>query len=209
MNLFSDYNPSKQQQRTYHGRITPDDVARSLSAAFNRGNFRAQHIGSGHKISIQIATRDRAGSGGQTAITVTIEALEDGVSIHMGRQAWLGVAASIGKTAFFALRNPLHLLNRLDDLAQDIESLGLSEQIWQVIDQTARSLNSTFELSERLRRLVCDFCNTPNPVGEPHCIACGAPLGNVQPRTCRKCGYAIHFRESSCPNCGSPNPIIT
>lgn len=207
MNLFSNYNPSKQQQRTYHGKITPTDVARSLVAAFSRGNFRAQQIGSGHKIAVQVATQERSASGGQTAITVTIVALEDGVSIHMGQQAWLGVAASIGKTAIFALRNPLYLLSRIDDLAQDIESLGLTEQIWQVIDQTARSLNSTYELSERLRRLVCDFCNTPNPVGEPHCIACGAPLGNVQPRTCRKCGYAIRYNESRCPNCGTPNTV--
>jgi DNA-directed RNA polymerase subunit RPC12/RpoP len=69
------------------------------------------------------------------------------------------------------------LLGRLDDIAQDIESLQLSEDIWKAIDNFANLKGATFELSERLRRIVCEYCNTANPVGEPSCIACGAPLG--------------------------------
>lgn len=202
MSISADYNRSDQLQRVYHGEITPLDVSRSLFAAFNRGNYRAQQIGSGEKIIVQIGTRPNAASGGQTAITVSIQSHEDGILIQMGKQNWLGVAASLGKTALFALRNPLNLLHRIDDLVQDIESIQLIDQIWQVIDQTARSLNSTQELSERFRRLVCEFCNTPNPVGEPHCIACGAPLGNLQPKTCRFCGYILKSTERNCPNCG-------
>lgn len=202
MSISADYNRSDQLQRVYHGAITPLDVSRSLFAAFNRGNYRAQQIGSGEKIIVQIGTRPNAASGGQTAITVSIQSHEDGILIQMGKQNWLGVAASLGKTALFALRNPLNLLHRIDDLVQDIESIQLIDQIWQVIDQTARSLNSTQELSERFRRLVCEFCNTPNPLGEPHCIACGAPLGNLQPKTCRFCGYILKSNERNCPNCG-------
>lgn len=202
MSISADYNRSDQLQRVYHGEITPLDVSRSLFAAFNRGNYRAQQIGSGEKIIVQIGTRPNAASGGQTAITVSIQSHEDGILIQMGKQNWFGVAASLGKTALFALRNPLNLLHRIDDLVQDIESIQLIDQIWQVIDQTARSLNSSQELSERFRRLVCEFCNTPNPVGEPHCIACGAPLGNLQPKTCRFCGYILKSNERKCPNCG-------
>ncbi len=198
----TDYNRSDQLQRIYHGTITPADVSRSLFAAFNRGNFRAQQIGGGEKIIVQIGTHPNAASGGQTAITVSIQSHEDGIIVQMGRQNWLGLAASIGKTALLALRNPLNLLHRLDDLAQDIESIQLIDQIWQVIDQTAKSLNSTQELSERFQRLVCEFCNTPNPIGEPHCIACGAPLGNLQLKTCRFCGYVLKPGERQCPNCG-------
>lgn len=205
MSISLDYNRSDQLQRIYHGVITPSDVSHSLFAAFNRGNYRAQQIGSGNKIVVQIGTRPNAASGGQTAITVSIQSHEDGIMVQMGQQNWLGVAASLGKTALFALRNPLNLLHRLDDLAQDIESIQLMDQIWRVIDQTAKSLNSTLELSERFKRLVCEYCNTPNPVGEPHCIACGAPLGNLQPQTCRFCGYVLKAGERKCPNCGKTN----
>jgi hypothetical protein len=205
MSLSADYNRSDQLQKIYHGVITPADVARSLFAAFNRGNFRAQQIGTGERIVVQIGTRPNAASGGQTAITVAIQSHEDGILVQMGRQNWLGVAASLGKTALFALRNPLNLLHRIDDLAQDIESLQLIDQIWRVIDQTAQSLNSTQELSERFRRLVCEYCNTANPVGEPRCIACGAPLGNLQPKTCRHCGFVLKSGERKCPNCGKTN----
>jgi hypothetical protein len=95
------------------------------------------------------------------------------------------------------------LLNRLDDIAQDIEYVQLTENVWRVIDQTARSLGSGFELSDRLNRYICDYCNTPNITGEPTCLACGAPLGNIQPRTCKKCGYVVYKSETQCINCGS------
>jgi len=205
MSLPADYNRSDQLQKIYHGVITPSDVSHSLFAAFNRGNYRAQQIGTGERIVVQIGTHPNAASGGQTAITVSIQSHEDGILVQMGRQNWLGLAASLGKTALFALRNPLNLLHRIDDLAQDIESIQLIDQIWRVIDQTAQSLNSTQELSERFRRLVCEYCNTANPVGEPRCIACGAPLGNLQPKTCRYCGFILKSNERKCPNCGKSN----
>ncbi len=47
--------------------------------------------------------------------------------VELGQQAWLGVAASLGQTAFSVFRNPFSLIGRLDDLAQDIESMQLSE----------------------------------------------------------------------------------
>jgi hypothetical protein len=122
----------------------------------------------------------------------------------MGQQTWLGVAASLGITALAALRNPFSLLGRLDDLAQDVESLRLQEQVWQVIDSTARSMGSGFELSERLKRISCLYCNTANPLEESHCIACGAPLGDIQPITCRNCGYVVNKKEKYCPNCKKP-----
>ena len=33
------------EQRIYHGKITPADLAQSLLAYFNRGNLRVQQIG--------------------------------------------------------------------------------------------------------------------------------------------------------------------
>lgn len=189
-------------QRIYHGKITPQDLATSLVSNFNRGNIRVQQIGTGNRIAVQIATSEAAVSGGKTALSVNLQKVEDGVSVQIGRQAWVGVAASLGLSALFALSNPWTLLNRLDDIAQDYENLQLSEEAWKTIEGTARSLGSGYELSDRLRRSVCSFCGVANPIGEPSCIACGAPLGDVQPITCGKCGYIVKKTEGVCPNCG-------
>lgn len=188
-------------QRIYHGKITPDDFARSLIAHFNRGNLRVQQIGGGEQIAVQIASRQGAASGGQTALGITLQQVEDGVSVQIGRQAWFGIAASLGMTAIAALRNPFSLVGRVDDLAQDIEYIQLIDEVWRVIDLTARSLKAGHELSERLRRLACSYCDTANPVGEPSCIACGAPLGSAQPVTCPKCGFVVTTQTLHCPNC--------
>lgn len=194
-------------QRTYHGKVSPADFAQSLIAHFNRGNLRVQQVGSGQQLGVQIASRQGAESGGQTALGIMMQTVEDGVSVQVGKQAWLGVAASLGMTALAALRNPFSLLSRMDDLAQDIEYVQLTDEVWRVIDQTARSLKAGHELSERLRRLVCDYCDTPNLVGEPSCIACGAPLGRVQPIACPKCGFVSTLHTARCPNCGTQLPI--
>ena len=87
---------------------------------------------------VQMGTHPGAMSGGQTALTITIQKLEDGIMVELGQQAWLGVAASLGMSALAALRNPFSLLGRLDDIAQDIENLQISERIWQVINPARR-----------------------------------------------------------------------
>lgn len=190
-------------QRTYHGPIAPDDLARALIAEFDQGNLEAQALGQGQERLVQIASRRLRASGGQTAISVHLLPIEDGVLVRLGEQQWLGVAASLGQTAIAALRNPLSLLGRLDDLAQDIESLQLAQRIWATIDRTAASLGASQELSERLRRVVCAYCWTANPVGESHCIACGAPLGPQQPIACGTCGYVSPPGTAKCPHCGA------
>jgi hypothetical protein len=189
-------------RRIFHGNIQPNDIVHALMAEFNRGNLQAQVIGTKDKMAVQIATRRGNMSGGQTAMTISVQSIEDGVMVELGEQAWFGVAASIGQTAFSALRNPFSLLNRLDDLAQDFESIQLSESIWRCIDQTVIALGASYALSERLTRICCEYCGTANPVGTSNCIACGAPLGDVQPTTCSKCGFAVSLEESVCPNCG-------
>lgn len=192
------------ERRIFHGNITAEDIARSLIAQFNRGNLRVQQVGSGKQIAVQIATASNARSGGQTAMSVHIQEAEDGIIVEVGQQQWLGVAASLGMSAISALRNPLNLLGRLDDIAQDIESLQLDDEVWRVIDATCKAMGAGHELSKRLRRTVCDYCNTANPVGEGRCLACGAPLGDVQPGTCASCGFVLKNNEKYCPNCGKP-----
>jgi len=191
-------------QRIYHGIITNQDLANAIIGHFSRGNLLVQQLKSGDSLVVQVATSPSARSGGTTALSVLLQNVEDGVSVSMSKQTWLGIAASLGVSTIAALRNPFNLINRLDDIAQDIEYVQLVENVWEVIDKTARALGSGFELSERLNRYICDYCNTANPPGEPTCIACGAPLGDIQPITCVNCGYIIKKAEKSCPNCGKP-----
>jgi hypothetical protein len=191
------------ERRIFHGILSPTDIAQALLAEFNRGNLRAQVIGKSEKLAVQIGTRLGSRSGGQTALTVTIQKAPDGIMVELGQQAWLGVAASLGQTAFSLFRNPFALISRLDDLAQDIESLQLSENVWEVIARTAASAGASHQLTDRMSRLTCEYCGTANPLGEPACIACGAPLGETHPISCRKCGFVVMRNETICPNCGN------
>ena len=189
------------EQRIFHGKITPADVAQNLMAYFNRGNYPVQQIGSGSHLAVQIATRTMQHSGGQTALSIDIQTVEDGVSVQLSQQEWMGIAASLGISALAALANPFNLLGRLDDIAQDIESLNLSDEVWKVVESTAKAEGAGFALSERLRRIVCDYCGSANPVGQSNCVSCGAPLGSAQPRVCPHCGFVLTTNETRCPNC--------
>lgn len=188
-------------QRIFHGSFKNIDLAKAVIARYNRGSMRVQQVGEGDVIAVQIATSPYATSGGKTAVSVVLQNVEDGVSVQIGEQAWLGVAASLGISALTAWRNPLNLINRLDDIAQDIENIELKDGVWETIEYTAKSLGSGYELSDRLKKYVCQYCLTANPLGEATCISCGAPLGEIQPMTCKNCGYVITGEDTICPNC--------
>ncbi|HUH97683.1 MAG TPA: zinc ribbon domain-containing protein [Anaerolineales bacterium] len=189
-------------RQIYHGDLNPSDLAQALLAEFNRGNLRAQILGQADNLAVQIGTRPGAASGGQTALTITIQKVADGIMVQIGQQEWLGTATSLGWTVVAALQNPLSLIGRLDDIAQDVENLQLSEHVWTIINQAVQAAGASHQLSERLNRMVCEYCGTANPVGEGACAACGAPLGRSQPTTCPNCGFVVELRETRCPNCG-------
>jgi DNA-directed RNA polymerase subunit RPC12/RpoP len=191
------------EQRTYHGPVTPPTLAQALIAEFDRGDLRAQMIGEAGQILVQIASRAHQESGGRTALTVQLSKIEDGVLVRLGQQEWLGVAASLGTTALWALKNPWSLLGRLDDIAQDLVSIQLTARVWEAVDAAARSLGASHEISDRLRRLTCPYCLTANLVGAPSCSACGAPLGPDQPIACPQCGFVWPSGTQTCGNCGS------
>jgi len=188
--------------RVFHGNITPTDVAQALIAEFNQGNLQTQLLGQGDNLTVQVASSQWSHSGGKTALAINIQKHEDGVVVQVGQQQWLGVAASLGQTAIAALLNPLNLLGRLDDIAQDVSSLQMNEKVWQVVANVVRTRGASQQISERLSRLTCDYCGAANPVGEATCLACGAPLGKEQPKACVKCGYVLEPNEKFCPNCG-------
>ena len=188
--------------RIFHGNITPSDFARALVAGFNQGNTQTHVIGESDNQTVQIASSQWAHSGGRTALAINLQKVEDGVMVQVGQQEWLGVAASLGQTAIAALINPINLLGRLDDIAQDVSSLQMTEKIWQVVNNVARAAGASQELSERLSSVTCEFCGAANPVGGSTCVACGAPLGKSQPKACPKCGFALEHAEKFCSNCG-------
>jgi hypothetical protein len=189
------------EQRIFHGDFTTDDLAACLLVHFNRGNFIVHKLGSGESVIIQIKTSENSPSGGQTALTISFQKVEDGVAVQASQQAWIGVAASLGFSALAAIQNPFNLLSRIDDIAQDIESIQLTDEVWKILTANAKVLGSGYELSNRLHRVMCKYCLTANPAGAPSCTACGAPLGNLQPTTCKNCGYVILQTETICPNC--------
>src|SRR5712691_1542738 len=145
-------------ERTYHGDVAPGDLASALIAAFNQGNLRCQQVGQGDKIMVQIATRQNPQSGGQGALSVTIQRNPDGVTVGIGQQEWLGAAASLGQTALFTLMNPWNIVNRLDDIAQDINTLTLEQQVWEAIEKFSQAVKATKALSARLSTLTCPYC---------------------------------------------------
>jgi hypothetical protein len=191
-------------RRVFHGNITPTDVAEALMAEFNQGNTQTQLLGESNNLIVQIASSQWAHAGGKTALTVNIQLIEDGIMVQVGEQQWLGVAASLGKTAIATLMNPLNLLGRLDDIAQDVSNLQLNEKIWQIVAKVVNAAGASLQLSQRLSRVTCEYCGSANPVGESNCLACGAPLGKAQPKACSKCGYVLTHDEKFCPNCGQP-----
>ena len=110
-----------------------------------------------------------------------------------------------GETALRAIRNPFHSSGVLMILP-DIESLQLSEEVWEVIERTLQQHGLGKDLSDRLKRYVCPYCNTANPPGESRCIACGAPLGDIQPIACLNCVFIVSSLDRIFPNCQNPLP---
>ena len=192
------------EQRIYYGNIRPIDIANQLVSEFNSGNLQTQLIGKKDDLTVQISTKQLAKSGGQTALSVNIKQIVDGVMIQLGQQQWLGVAASLGQSAIATLINPLNLLGRLDDIAQDIVNLQITDKVWHTIDRVIAQAGASTKLSEKLSILLCEYCHTGNELGVSSCIACGAPLGASHPTTCSKCGWVINKNEKVCPNCNEP-----
>ena len=191
------------KQRFFHGDITPTDIAQSLSSEFEASHYIVRKKVAKDQIIIQISTRNRPISGGKTGITVFVQKVPDGIAVHLGNQSQFGILASIGQTTFMLLKNPWNIINRIDDISQDIQNIQLSDRIWSIVEETAKNKRASFEFSENLRRVICEYCLTPNPITATQCIACGAPLSGSRPITCPECGFVLEQSTSVCPNCGA------
>lgn len=203
--MGGDYN-ARVEQKFFHGAVHHAELARAIAQQFNRGNLQARIYSEQRRSVVELSTRAAAQSGGRTALSVIIQQHEDGVAVSMGQQDYLGVAASLGASALYVLRNPLNLLGRLDDVAQDVQYLRLGDEIQAVIDKEMRLRGASTQMSTRLQRDVCLYCSTPNVPGELNCVACGAPLTDLMPVSCSRCGYILKRDDQVCANCGQPRP---
>ncbi|MGE0488971.1 MAG: zinc ribbon domain-containing protein [Vulcanimicrobiota bacterium] len=188
--------------RTFHGNVTTSELARHLEATFTKNGLIARSRGDGPALTVQISSTQARESGGQTSLAVTLQAVEDGVMVKMGQQSWMGIAASLGETAMAVAKNPWNLLGRLDDLAADFDVISLEKQAWKSIDEFMRARAASTQISERLRRVQCPYCDFANQAGAGECSSCGAPLGTEQPQSCLQCGFVNDARAVQCGQCG-------
>jgi hypothetical protein len=190
-------------QRIFYGDLEPIDIANRLVSEFNQGNLKTQIVGKKNNLSVQISTSRMSRSGGPTALSINIRQVPDGVMIQVGEQEWLGTAASMGQSALATILNPANLLWRLDDIAQDISNFQLTDRVWKSVENAIKQTGASTLLSDKLSRLTCEYCLSANEVGSANCVACGAPLGEVHPISCPKCGWVNKKSDENCSKCGS------
>ncbi|MGD1993744.1 MAG: zinc ribbon domain-containing protein [Anaerolineae bacterium] len=190
-------------QRTYRGEIDPQGLADALVAQFDSGDLKAQRVGRGDHILVQIASRDWGWGGPQSALSVGIARVEGGIQVSMGQQRWLGAVADLAQTGLHALVNPLSLLGRIDDIARSVSGLTLPQQVWEAVEHYCDSVGASLGISVEETTVTCPYCGVGNPIGVPKCSACGAPLGDAQPLVCGRCGLLNDSEANFCARCGA------
>ena len=70
-------------QRIFHGDFTAQTLAGCLISFFNRGNLRVQILGENPTVLVQIASAEQSTSGGQTALSIFLQNVVDGVAVQM------------------------------------------------------------------------------------------------------------------------------
>ena len=189
------------EQRTYHGDLSPDEIANVLLAQFNQGSFAAQRLSQGDRALVQVGTRDRHRRI-ENALTVTISKTPDGVNVAVGDQQVLGAAADLAQAGLGALFNPLSLLGNLGEIASDVSSFSLPQQVWETVDRYCKSAGGGLGGSPQTMMLTCSYCGVANPPGSSTCSGCGAGLGDVQPLYCPQCGQVAPHGAKFCSRCG-------
>src|SRR5690606_7763480 len=156
--------------KNYHGNLDAEEMAVTLANFFNRGGLSAQSSVRGDTAYVSIATRENRTSGGRTSLAVALTKRGERIEASVGEQSVLGLAGSLGASAFLTWLNPMNLLGRLDDIASDIENLSLEQQVWKLLDRMAANGGASTQLARRLQRMACSYCNTANEVGVGRCV---------------------------------------
>ena len=189
-------------QKTYHGEIDPQELGDVLVSHFDQGDLTARKTGRPDRVVVQISTSGhRHWDDPHTSLAVTIAKAEDGVTVTVGEQQVLGVAADLVKTGIGALLNPMSLLGEIDDIARNVSKLNLPDQVWKVVEEYCRSVGAGLGLAPDKVLVTCPFCGAGNPIGVGKCPHCGGSLADVQPVTCPRCGQILEPDARFCTRC--------
>jgi DNA-directed RNA polymerase subunit RPC12/RpoP len=189
--------------RTYWGKISAEGLGRALVEHFNTSTSRAQMAGDRDRVLVQVGNRRMESSDPTTAITVGIVQDEDSITVTMGQQKWMGIAADLARTGIMTLINPWSLLNELDNVARNVDWLTLRDEVWQAIDAYSQAVGGSLGVPAEIRHVACPYCGSTNPIGASKCSTCGAPLGDYQPVVCPRCGYLLVWSKRFCTRCGA------
>lgn len=128
------------EQRTYHGTITPDQLADYLVQLYDpQKNMQAQKIGQGDSLIVQIAMSDEPENkrGALTIAIVRATDAESGVMVTMGEQQWLtpnNMAYAAMMAAISVLITPWALFGLIWPVSQIMATRMLPNDVWNTID---------------------------------------------------------------------------
>ncbi len=192
------------EQRVYHGRISPEDVAQALLDEWDQGDTMAQAFGDEGRIIVQIGQRSAGWFSDEPrqALTLGIEPLADGVQVTMGQQQWYkngGIqfigGGLIGLFPFFFAFPLGQLFGGEDDIDQ-----RLPARVWQSIERATGNSGAATGATRRLATIPCPSCGVANAQGAERCSACGASL--TTPSACSNCGHTNPPGANFCNRCG-------
>lgn len=192
------------EQRVYHGTLNPESVAQMLLETWDRDQTMAQAFGEGSRLIVQIGQREAGWFSDEPrqALTLDIEAIDNGVQVTMGQQQWykdgggqIFVGGLVGFLPFF-FTFPLGRLFEDDTIDETLPG-----QIWRSIDQYASGFGAATGATQRLKTITCPECGVSNPQNAQQCSACGTSL--TAPETCPRCSYLNPVGARFCNRCGS------
>lgn len=192
------------EQRTYHGPLNPEQLAQTLLDEWDQGETMAQALDAEGGLIVQIGQREGGWFSDEPrqALTLGIEALDDGLRVSLGQQQWykaggqLVVGGLIGFFPFF-FAWPLGGLFRSDDQPIDRD---LQAQIWQTVERYTAEYGAATGPTKRLSTVACTSCGVANPEGALQCSACGQSL---QAASCPNCGMRSPLGANFCIRCGT------
>lgn len=197
-------NNAQTEQRVYRGKIDAEDMARALVLEFNAGDTQAQWTrGEGGRAVVQVSNRQVQYGDPTTTVAIYLTPSASGMVVAVSEQKLFGVAADLAKSGVKALLNPLSLLGELDDIARNVRSLSLRQEVWTAVEAYCRNAGAGIGAGRQLEMVVCSYCGTPNDIGALNCRACRAPLADAQPVTCGRCGSLNDPQARNCVNCGA------
>ena len=208
------------EQRLYHGNVTPKGLADYLEQHYEaQRRMQVQQLGQGDHLLVQIG-EGRSPDRVRGAITVGIGPApdSDGIAVTMGQQQWLGkdFGGNVAGSLVGALFTPWALFGLIWPLSQIASSMGLPQDIWNMIELYCTSAGATLAGTAQMSGVPCPHCGMMNPRDTTTCISCGQPLPTAAPATvdtstggggqswAAATGPTERLNTATCAECGAP-----